>query len=206
MKADRKRHPESTKNAILDAAEQLFLSQGFAETSTSEVASLAGVNKSLIHHHFGNKEGLWDETKRRIFATYHDHQKDLLDHSEGDAELLRVSMISYFQFLAERPEFGRMMCMMYLQGDSSCEDLADELIQAGVEKIRRAQKDGFLREDLNPIFILISFLSLVEHWFLSKQHFFSNHFPNLSAAETETLDQDYLRDLTKIFFEGILAS
>lgn len=205
MANERKRNPETTKGAILDAAEQLFLSKGFAETSTAEVATLAGVNKSLIHHHFGTKEALWDETKRRIFATYHDLQKDLLKQAEGDAELLRISLISYFEFLAERPEFGRMMCMMYLQGDSSCEDLADELIHSGVKKIREAQEGGYLRGDLNPIFILISFLSLVEHWFLSKGHFFSSHFPNMSEAETKALDQNYLKDLIKMYFEGILA-
>jgi len=205
MGPEKKRNPETTKNAILDAAEQLFLSKGFAETSTSEVAKLAGVNKSLIHHHFGTKDALWNETKRRIFATYHNIQKELLEKPEGDAELLRISLISYFKFLAERPDFGRMMCMMYLQGDSSCEDLADDLIQNGVNKIREAQEGGYLRKDLNPVFILISFLSLVEHWFLSKDHFFNNHFPNLSDAEKKNLDNDYLSDLSKMFFEGVRA-
>lgn len=206
MNSDRKRDPESTRHAILDAAEHLFLSKGFAETSTSEIAGLAGVNKSLIHHHFGSKDGVWDEIKRRIFSVYHTAQKDLLENLQSSEELLKTSLISYFQFLASRPEFARMMCMMYLADDSSCDDLAHELMHLGVAKIAEAQEGGFLRADLQPLHILISFLSLVEHWFLCKDHIIGTHFPEKAAEGDTALDQAYLIDLAKIFFEGVRAT
>lgn len=43
---------------ILTNALRLFAKQGYASTSTSEVAKEAGVSEGLIFRHFGNKEGL----------------------------------------------------------------------------------------------------------------------------------------------------
>ena len=43
---------------ILKAALKLFAQEGYASTSTSKVAKVAGVSEGLIFRHFGNKEGL----------------------------------------------------------------------------------------------------------------------------------------------------
>jgi AcrR family transcriptional regulator len=43
---------------ILKAALELFASEGFAATSTSKVAKLAGVSEGLIFRHYKNKQGL----------------------------------------------------------------------------------------------------------------------------------------------------
>ena len=48
---------------ILKAAEQLFLDKGFAHTSTTEIAKMAGCNQTLIHYYFRTKENLFN----RIF-------------------------------------------------------------------------------------------------------------------------------------------
>ncbi|MEZ4466816.1 MAG: TetR family transcriptional regulator [bacterium] len=41
-----RRDPEATREAILDAALQVFSQRGYAETSTSALAAEAGVTKS----------------------------------------------------------------------------------------------------------------------------------------------------------------
>ncbi len=47
-----------TKARILDAAEELFASQGFSATSLRNVIAEAGVNLAAVHYHFGSKERL----------------------------------------------------------------------------------------------------------------------------------------------------
>ncbi|WP_417610049.1 TetR/AcrR family transcriptional regulator [Owenweeksia hongkongensis] len=56
---------------ILEAALQLFAEQGYAATSTSKVAKVAGVSEGLIFRHFKNKEGLLEA----IFETVADRTK-----------------------------------------------------------------------------------------------------------------------------------
>ncbi len=47
-----------TKQAILDAGEELLGQHGFAGTSLRQLTTRAGVNLAAVHYHFGNKEGL----------------------------------------------------------------------------------------------------------------------------------------------------
>ena len=55
----------STKDRILDAAEELFAQFGFAGTSLRQVTSRADVNIAAVNYHFGSKENLVNEVFRR---------------------------------------------------------------------------------------------------------------------------------------------
>lgn len=54
-----------TRSLILDAAEQLFASQGYAATSTREIAAAAGVRQSMIAYYFQSKQVLFEEVFTR---------------------------------------------------------------------------------------------------------------------------------------------
>jgi TetR/AcrR family transcriptional repressor of mexJK operon len=47
------------RQAILDAAEAVFLRDGFVGANIDEVAQLSGVSKQTIYNHFGSKEELF---------------------------------------------------------------------------------------------------------------------------------------------------
>ena len=199
----RHRDPEATRSAILDAAERVFLAKGFAEASTAAIAREAGVTKSLIHHHFGSKEGLWDEVKVRRFSEYAERQMEMLLEAQPDSDLLRDSMRVYFHFLQRNPQLVRMLAWMFLEQnqDEECADLDRELTVAGIAKIREGQQRGELRSDLNPGFILFTFIGICQHWFQDKRWMLDKI--GLSA-ESEAVDEAYLEDAVKIFFEGVL--
>jgi len=194
---------EATRAAIIEAAERVFLAKGFAEASTAEIARQAGVTKSLIHHHFGSKEGLWDEVKVRRFSEYAERQMAMLRTDQQNAELLHDSMRTYFHFLQRNPELVRMLAWMFLEQDQDeeCADLDRELTQTGIAKIRDGQQQGLLRSDLNPGFILFTFLGICQHWFQDKRWMLDKI--GLSS-KSEAVDEAYLEDAIKIFFEGVL--
>lgn len=199
----RARDPEAKRSAILDAAEEAFLEKGFAETSTARIAERAGVTKSLIHHHFGSKEALWSEVKTRRFRLYSEEQMALLREQQPSAALLRESMKMYFRFLREHPQVIRVLAWMFLEGgrESGCLEIDRELTLAGIEKIRQGQERGELRSDLNPGFILFTFLGIAQHWYQDKQFMLDK--VGLSP-DSEAIDEAYLEDAVRIFFEGVL--
>lgn len=51
-----------TRDAVLDAALELFADRGYDGTSMRAVAARAGVDPALIRHFFGHKEGLFVAT------------------------------------------------------------------------------------------------------------------------------------------------
>jgi AcrR family transcriptional regulator len=52
------RASSSTRQRLVNAALELFTSQGFTETTTRQIAELAQVNEVTLFRHFGNKQGL----------------------------------------------------------------------------------------------------------------------------------------------------
>ncbi|HNX51444.1 MAG TPA: CerR family C-terminal domain-containing protein [Thermoanaerobaculaceae bacterium] len=54
-----------TRERLLDAAEMLFASRGFAATSVRHVTKAAGCNLAAVNYHFGSKLGLYQEVFRR---------------------------------------------------------------------------------------------------------------------------------------------
>jgi AcrR family transcriptional regulator len=54
----RRRDKAATKQALLEAAMQVFATRGFDAATTREVAARAGANEQLIQRYFGGKAGL----------------------------------------------------------------------------------------------------------------------------------------------------
>jgi TetR/AcrR family transcriptional regulator len=204
MAPKQQRDPEATRAALLEAAETIFLEKGFGNTSLSQIARQAGITKSLIHHYFGSKEGLWREVKTRRFMHYAQEQVNMIDEAQPTAELLKESIALYFNFLHRNPQIVKILAWMFLEQDQNeCLDIDRELIRLGVEKVRAAQDEGALRTDIDARFILFVFIGLCEHWFHNKDHFVSSFsLDDISG----NLDEAYLEAITKIFFEGILPA
>ena len=55
----------TTKEKILDTAEQLFAEHGYSATSMRQIIAAAEVNLAAIHYHFGSKEELLDAVVHR---------------------------------------------------------------------------------------------------------------------------------------------
>lgn len=202
MSPRQQRDPEATRAALLEAAETIFLEKGFGNTSLSEIASHAGITKSLIHHYFGSKEGLWREVKTRRFMHYAEQQMNMIDQAQPTADLLKESIKLYFNFLHRNPQIVKILAWMFLEQDQEeCMDVDRELISKGVEKIRQTQSRGELRTDIDARFMLFIFIGLCEHWFHNKEHFMTGF--GLEGIPGN-LDEKYLEAITKIFFEGVL--
>lgn len=62
----RKKQPEQTRNAILDAAAHEFARHGYAGSGLNGIISMAGLTKGALFHHFPDKRALakaWIEAR-----------------------------------------------------------------------------------------------------------------------------------------------
>jgi TetR/AcrR family transcriptional regulator len=203
MTRTKTRDPEATRNALLDAAERVFLEKGYGNAALSEIAREARVTKSLIHHYFGSKGGLWREVKMRRFSKYADTQAAMLKEAgTPSTELLRESIAFFFNFLKNNQEMVRIMAWMFLERDQEeCFFKDQQLNDLGVAKLKEMQEAGMLRPDVDARFILFTFVGLAQHWFQDRAHFLEDFD---TAGLPDDLDQAYLDAIQKIFFEGVL--
>jgi len=190
------RDAELTRGRILDAGFDLFVEKGFAGVSMRELAVRSGVTKSLIHHHFGTKEGLWDAVKEAAFARYYEGQKDeLLAADAPDSQLLRKGVIRYFRFLKDNPRVVRLFTWMHLERDTTCNEMDSELVALGADRVKRAQSEGLLRDDVNPTHVVTTFINACTQWFQTRDQ----HDDWQGIGD----DDEYLEDFLKIFMDGL---
>lgn len=75
-----------TKDRILDAAETLLASNGYAATSLRAITVEAGANVAAIHYHFGSKQSLLEALFKRRVSSINDERLRLLDAAEARTE------------------------------------------------------------------------------------------------------------------------
>ena len=192
----RTRDPEATRGVILDAAEKVFLTKGFGNTATSEIAARAGVTKSLIHHHFGSKEGLWRAVLDRRFADYVKMQHGVLDRPDLGADDFADSLRALFAFHARTPEVSRLQAWTNAGAGADYPETR-ELTERGVAQLRKMQREGALRAELDPAAVMAAFFGLVEHWFQARAGLkgrFGNALPD---------DASYLETAVGILLRGV---
>ena len=114
---------EATRRRIVDAARDVLLERGHAAASTRAVADEAGVRLSLVHYHFGGKQGLLLEVLQRENELLLQRQQRLYADPGPMADKWRVAC----DFLDEdvRSGYVRVLWELWAAG------LADEELAAG---------------------------------------------------------------------------
>ena len=82
---------QATRDRIVDAAREVLVEHGHGGTSTREVADRAGVRLSLVHYHFGGKQGLLVEVLERENEQLLARQRELYAAPGPLAEKWRIA-------------------------------------------------------------------------------------------------------------------
>ena len=117
---ERVRDPERSRAAILDAAERLFADQGYEATSLNQVGAAAGVSRGTPGYFFRSKPELYQAVLDRSFAEVREAVRSgrerALASNESPETILAGAVSDYFDFLAARPNFVRLIEREALSG------------------------------------------------------------------------------------------
>src|SRR5882724_3884144 len=140
------RNPQQTQQRILEAALQEFSAKGFAGARVDGIARRAGINKRMLYHYFGDKEGLFQEVVRRKMA-----ERQAWGMATPDDPV--ASLPYWFELACKDPEWIRFLEWEALQfSDERLIDEAQRREATGqaVDRIRRRQTGGHLSAELAP--------------------------------------------------------
>jgi AcrR family transcriptional regulator len=152
---DRGKAAEQTRERILQAAVAEFGAKGYAGARTAEIAERAGVNQQLISYHFGGKQGLLDELRRRW---------QQVEASIVAADLsFEDSVSAYLDATLERPEWARLTIWQALGDCPFAEDedrdrfaeIQRSRMTKAVDTVRNRQRDGEVTAEIGPEFALL---------------------------------------------------
>ena len=107
----------ATADRILDAAEQLFASHGFAATSLRSITSKAEVNLAAVNYHFGSKEALIQAMFARLLdplVTNFPQKLAALQGSDDTVDLESILHVLVDQMTADGRHLARSMKLVAL--------------------------------------------------------------------------------------------
>lgn len=163
---------QQTRERILQAAVAEFGAKGYAGARTLGIARRAGVNQQLIAYHFGGKQGLLDELRRR----WAEKQAGLVPEGATFAD----AFAAYLDATLDEPEWAKLVVWQALgdgvdggDGVGGSADAAsgrdrvgeeeqcrastppadDDRLRQAVERTRARQRAGEIDDRLEPEFV-----------------------------------------------------
>jgi len=153
MKKKQRKVADDTRLTILDAAKRIFLEKGFDGTSINGIATLAGINKTLIFHHYKDKATLWKKVKENIIENSVEPPK----YDTSSVTRYFESILNYrFEVYENNPELVRLIAWQQVSGDHELligNDYASP--NHWLNDIKLLQKSGKLKKEIDAKFIML---------------------------------------------------
>ena len=105
-----KAEAQATRNALIDAAERLFDSQGVSRTSLQDIAQAAGATRGAIYWHFKDKADLFNAMMERATAHLDDMAQQTPDaEAAPDMQGYVDGMVQVLGRIAEDEALSRVL-------------------------------------------------------------------------------------------------
>lgn len=183
------RDPERTRAAILRAATAEITANGLTGARVDAIAERAGVNKRMLYHYFGDKQGLYLAVLEHTYAAIRAAEIGLnlteLDPVAG----MRKLVLFTWQYFIDHPEFLSLLATenmnraSYLKTSKHIRTLHAPLVGMIEVLLKRGAVEKVFRAGIDPIELYISIAAL-GFFYMSNRHTLSTIFgENLSAPE-----------------------
>ncbi|MBX8936872.1 TetR/AcrR family transcriptional regulator [Enterococcus gilvus] len=173
---------------ILDVAEELFMKQGYNDTSTRQIAKILGITQPNIYYHFKNKENIYYQVMQRLAAEVGENLRELSAKNTNFEEKI-MAMAFYLQ---QRHPFSLFMMMHDIQHTLNPET-ANKLFTLWSDSYKKPFLDVFenetkIRASLDAEFAVRQLFILISAY--------------LDAPKE--VRKDNLEQAIAIFFHGVL--
>jgi AcrR family transcriptional regulator len=111
---------EHTKCIILKVAADMFCELGFARVSLRNISEKAGVSHSLIRHHFGSKEKIWQAVSDAMDEYLQDYMAELINQMPSGTpsnKKIYLFMVRMLAFTLVHPHPIQMIADSIRQGN-----------------------------------------------------------------------------------------
>ncbi len=161
--AERKeREKKRRRNAIIDAAEQVFFSKGVENAKMDEVAKIAELSKGTLYLYFKNKDELFHAIVVRAMEMLYGNFVQAVEKQATGLEKIRAIGHAYVEFYYQQPNYFEALLHQEkkIRSDEEleanpvfkqCKELGDSIFDLMQQAVRTGIADGSMRPDLDPL-------------------------------------------------------
>jgi AcrR family transcriptional regulator len=120
---------------LLQAAQDVFVAQGFHAAAMDDIADRAGVSKPVLYQHFPGKRELYLALLEEHVGQLARRVDDALAGTDDNAERVRGAVTAYFDFIDAEGEAFRLVFESDLRNDPDVRAAVDRGTELCVEAI-----------------------------------------------------------------------
>ena len=175
------RDPERTRAGILGAATEEITAKGLDGARVDDIARRAGVNKRMIYHYFGGKEGLYLAVLEATYSAIRTAEIGLKLTDKDPAEGMRELVALTWSYFIAHPEFLSLLATenlhraRYLKQSERIRELHSPLVGMITELLARGEKAKLFRAGIDPVQLYITIAAL-GFFYMSNRHTLSTIF------------------------------
>jgi AcrR family transcriptional regulator len=178
----------TTRTALLDAAQRLMTTEGYAAATSRRVAAEAGVNSALVFYYFESSDGMFVALFRRGAEQSFERLQQALASPQP--------LWSFWDLIHDRSNSA--MTMEFIALANHRKAIRDEIAQYS-RRFRRAQLDALtdvladhgLDLERWPASVVVLTLSSISRYLLMEEAFGLD----TGHAETEAMVEEFIRSL-----------
>ncbi len=120
---------------LLQAAQEVFVAQGFHAAAMDDIADRAGVSKPVLYQHFPGKRELYLALLEEHVSELADRVGEAMGATDDNRERVDAAVGAYFDFINAEGAAFRLVFESDLRNDDEVRELADRGHHACVEAI-----------------------------------------------------------------------
>ena len=198
QKTPRRRNPDRTREAILEAAREILAKDGKEGLRVFQVAKRAGVNRGTAYQHFPTRERLIEATaesvSQKIFDAVYDNLSNAFGrHADGNA--VRDITEHLADFAMENPELSRAWLFELLSSSRPASDRFWRQFESSFEQLA---KTNYARPNIDTEVVSVLMLAGIFIWPLWARAHASN------SRQRQQMTQRLAREVLRLSMYGTL--
>ena len=97
----------TTRGALLAAGRRLFAERGYAQVSADEIVAAAGLTRGALHHHYKDKQGLFQAVFEQIEVEFQTELETAMAQATDVTGRMAVGLTTFLD-LCQRPDILRV--------------------------------------------------------------------------------------------------
>ena len=141
----------SSKDKILEAAQEVFSEKGFYPATVDDIAERAGVGKGTLYRYFATKETLFNELVRLRLEELENNANAVLDGQDDVLTMIAKYLRTYLEFFDRNQHLYRLILQQRPDVGKEVQDLYVKKVMRRIPLLKRKIYQGSQRGVLKDV-------------------------------------------------------
>lgn len=198
------RNAEVAKADLIASARREFADKGFALAGIESIAEPTGLNKKMIYHYFGSKEGLYVSVLEEAYLGIRAMEQSLGLEELSPLEAIRKLVVSTWDYYIDNPEFlalvnqENLLRAEYLKKSGVVKRRTSTLLRSVQNVLDRGAAEGSIRSGIDPMQLNHSIAGL-------GFYYLNNRFTNTELYAFDHMTPDALAARREFIVEFVMS-